>query len=224
MSLNYEAFCELSEDGKKIEVYFRYNQGVVEAFKEAVNGWRFVPRDKGGPYWTIPKDITSAREVRSVFGDGLKLGDAVKAWGKAERKRTRNLQAMAKADDAELNQLPFALPKLNEFLRPFQRADVAFMSKGSVGNFNEQGLGKTVEAIAAVFESGLDGEPTMVIAPKTSLDTVWGYELGRWVDDPVYILSGDTTPGELDTILGKVLAHKKARCTSSRAIPRPKIG
>ena len=211
MSLNYEAFCELSEDGKKIEVYFRYNQGVVEVFKETVNGARFVGRDKGGPYWTVPKDITSARELRSVFGDGLKLGDAVKAWGKAERKRTRNLQAMAKADDAELNQLPFALPKLNEFLRPFQRADVAFMSKGSVGNFNEQGLGKTVEAIAAVFEAGLDGEPTMVIAPKTSLDTVWGYELARWVDDPVYILSGDTTPGELDTILGKVLAHKKAK-------------
>lgn len=209
MTTNYEAFCELSADGKRIEVHFRYNQMMVDFLKETVNGARFVPKDKGGPFWTVPKDITSARELRTVFGDGLKLGDAVKAWGKEQRKRTRNLQALAKADDAQLVQLPSALPDLNKFLRPFQRADVAFMAKGSVGNFNEQGLGKTVEAIAAVFEAGLDGEPTLVIAPKTSLDTVWDYELERWIDDPVYVLSGDTTPGELDTILGKVLAHKK---------------
>lgn len=209
--MDYEAFCELSADGKRIEVHFRYNKMVVDLFKEKVNGARFVPKDKGGPSWTVPKDITSARELRTVFGDGLKLGDAVKAWGKEERKRTRNLQALAKADDAQLVQLPFALPKLNAFLRPFQRADVAFIANATngAGNFNEQGLGKTVEAIAAVFEAGLDGEPTLVVAPKTSLETVWGMELDRWVDDPYFVLSGDTTAAEKNAMVTKIVKLQK---------------
>jgi SNF2 family DNA or RNA helicase len=62
-----------------------------------------------------------------------------------------------------------------------------------------------------VFEAGLDEGPQMIIAPKTSLYTVWKLELDEWVGDPVYILSGDTTRGELDTILGKILAHQRRR-------------
>lgn len=211
MPLDYPAFCELSDDGKRICVYFRYHEGVKDAFKETVNGARFVPKDKGGPHWTIPKDMTSARELRSVFGDGLTLGDAVKAWAKEQRKVSRNLQKLAKADDAELVQLPFALPKLNEFLRPFQKADVAFLANAAngAGNFNEQGLGKTVEAIAAVFEAGLDGVPTLVIAPKTSLETVWGYELDRWADDPYFVLSGDTTAAEKNAMVTEIVKLQK---------------
>lgn len=208
MPLNYPAFCELSKDGKRIEVHFRYNEQIVKVFKEEVNGARFVPRDKGGPFWTVPKDMTSAREIRRVFGDGLELGAAVKAWGKEARKNSRNLQALAKADDAKLENTP---KKLRKFLRPFQRADVAMMARTNVGNFNEQGLGKTIETIAAIIEAGLDDQPTIVIAPKTSLETVWAMEIERWVDSPCYVLSGDTTQGELDTILGKVLKHQKLK-------------
>jgi SNF2 family DNA or RNA helicase len=210
VALNYPARCELSKDGRRIEVHFRYDAGVVAALKEEVNGARFVPRDKGGPFWTIPKDMTSARELRRVFGEGLELGPEVKKWGKEARNKSRNLQSLAKADDAELRQLPFALPKLYEFLRPFQRADVAFLAQTTgAGNFNEQGLGKTVEAIAAVFEAGLDGEPTMVIAPKTLLETVWELEVTKWTDDPVYVLSGDTA--DWLTSLGRILGHKKRK-------------
>src|SRR5262249_3671589 len=89
-------------------------------------------------------------------------------------------------------------------------ADVAFLAqtKGA-GNFNEQGLGKTVEAIAAVFEAGLDTEPTIVIAPKTLLETVWELEVEKWTDDPVYVLSGDTV--DWLTSIGKVMGHKNRK-------------
>lgn len=200
MSIEYPAFCELSEDGKRICVWFKYNEGVKDHFKETVNGARFVPKDKGGPYWTIPKDITSARELRSVFGDGLELGKAVKKWAKRERRNSRNLQALGKAEDAKLENV--AKP-LRKYLRPFQRADVAFMSRTSVGNFNEQGLGKTVETIAAIIEAGLDTQPTLIVAPKTSLETVWEYEIVKWTGMPVYILSGEQEPDwrEIDKLL-----------------------
>lgn len=191
MPLDYPAFCELSANGKRIEVHFKYHAGVVEALKAEVNGARFVPRDKGGPFWTVPKEMVSARELRSVFGTGLTLGDAVKAWGKEVRKESRNLQALGKAEDAELERVP---KKLKKFLRPFQRADVAFMAKTSVGNFNEQGLGKTIETIAAIIEAGLDSMPILVVAPLTSLETVWKAEVEKWTKTKVFVLSGAEQP------------------------------
>jgi Zierdtviridae DNA helicase len=184
------AFCELSENGKRIEVHFPFSPDAVVAIK-TVGGYRFVPREKGGPHWTIPKDMQSAKELREAFGDGLELGDAVTAWGRQERARTRNLESLAKADTADLVVLPEVNPDLNEFLRPFQRADVAFMAQTSVMNANEPGLGKTVECIGAVYEAKLDEGPHLVVAPKTSLDTVWRYEVERWTDHFVFTHSGE---------------------------------
>jgi SNF2 family DNA or RNA helicase len=184
------AFCELDEKGKRIEVHFSYSPDAVEAIK-TIAGHKFVPRDKGGPYWTIPKDMQCAKELRQVFGNDLQLGDAVTAWGLEERARTRNLESLAKADSADLVVLPEVNPELNEFLRPFQRADVAFMAQTSVMNANEPGLGKTVECIGAVYEAKLDEGPHLVVAPKTSLDTVWRYEVERWTDHFVFTHSGE---------------------------------
>jgi len=189
VAINYPAFCELSENGKRIEVHFRYSEAAVEAIK-TVPGYKFVPKDKGGPHWTIPKDMVSARALRAAFGEPLELGAAVEAWGREARAHSRNLQTLAKSDDAELKVLPEVLPELAAFLRPFQRADVAFMSKTDIMNANEQGLGKTVETIAAVFEGELDEGPQLVVAPLTSLETVWKYELDKWVGDPILILRG----------------------------------
>jgi SNF2 family DNA or RNA helicase len=186
----------LSEDEKRIEVFFRYSPAAVEAIK-TVPGYKFVPKEKGGPHWTIPKDMLSARALRDAFGEPLELGAAVEAWGREARANSRNLQRLAKSDDADLVELPQVLPELAEFLRPFQRADVAFMAKTSVMNANEQGLGKTVETIAAVFEARLDEGPQLVVAPLTSLRTVWKYELDRWTGDPVLVLDGSLKAYEI---------------------------
>lgn len=183
-------FCELSADGKRIEVYFKYDPETVAAIKE-VPGKRFVSRDDGGPFWTIPKDMMSARRLREVIGDRLTLGDAVTEWGKEARAAQRNLDALATADDAELPVLQARLPELFAFYRPFQRADVAFMAAASVLNANEQGLGKTVEAVGAIYEAQLDDGPQLIIAPLTSLETVWQYEFEKWTDMPIILLSGD---------------------------------
>lgn len=188
-----KAFCELDEKGKRIEVHFRYDPELKDAVK-AISGARAKFVDEKFKCWTIPKDMQSAKELRAIFGDDLELGEVVTAWGLEERARTRNLEALAKADDAELKVLPNVLPELYEFLRPFQRADVAFMAETSVMNANEPGLGKTVECLAAVYEAQLNNGPQLVVAPKTSLETVWRYEIERWTDQFVFTLSGDEYP------------------------------
>jgi SNF2 family DNA or RNA helicase len=198
-----DSFCELSADGKRIEVYFPYNPEAVAKISgksfagvkyPGVPGAKFVPRDKGGPHWTIPLDMISAQRLRDAMGEGLELGKAITEWGRVHVAEARNLATLATADDAKLKVLPDVLPDLAAFLRPFQRADVAFMAKASVMNSNEQGLGKTVEAIAAVFEGELDMGPQLVVAPLTSHETVWKYEIDTHVGDPVFILNGESYP------------------------------
>lgn len=186
-----KAFCELDDKGKRIEVYFRYDPEWKDAVK-AIPGAKPVYVNEKFKCWTIPKDLQCAQALRKIFGDDLELGKAVTKWGREERVRSRNLQTLAKSDDAELRVLPEALPELHDFLRPFQRADVAFMAQANLLNANEPGLGKTVECIAATFESGLEMGPQFVVAPKTALDTVWRYEIERWTDHFVFTLSGDS--------------------------------
>lgn len=193
------AFCELSANGKRIEVHFRFNQEALDAVK-LIPGARFTPRDKGGPFWTIPKDMECAIRLREIFGTQLTLGDAVRAWGNEARVRHRNLGALAKADEAELENLPVLLPDLHNFMRPYQHADVAFLAETSALNANQPGLGKTVEIIGAIYEGLLHNGPQLVIAPLTSLETVWQYEFEKWTDLPVVLLSGSHKPPK--TVLG----------------------
>lgn len=171
----------------------------------------------GGSAWQIPADMANGKLLREKFGDNLHLLPAVKAWGREKVTRGRTLSKLALADTATLTRLPARLPGLHaalhvgprgatmsgeEFGRAFkedpgsfQLADVAFMAHalGEEGvncvNANQPGMGKTMEAIGAVFEAGLDEGPQLVVAPVTSLEVVWAYELGRWQDHKVIVAS-----------------------------------
>jgi len=161
-------------------------------------GARFVPRDKGGPLWTIPLDLIAMRRLREEFGDGLQLGAALVAWGRAEVAKESKLQSLSTSDDVPLKELKIAkkLPKLAKWFRPYQRADVKFMATTSCLNLLEPRLGKTTEVIASVFEADLENGPHLVVAPKSTLDTVWRMEIERWTDHVVVTFSGDLNQQE----------------------------
>lgn len=194
--------AELNEAGDRIEVRFAYDQRLVMAMRE-VPGAKFIPPPKGGPYFRLPLDLTSARRLREAFGDDLELGRRLKTWGKETTAEERNLRSLALADDAELARLPEVLPKLHKFVatRPYQLADIAFMAQANCINANEPGLGKTVELIGSVFEAGLEEGSKLIVAPKTSLEVVWQYELERWQDQPVLLTSGDDSPYKRQVIM-----------------------
>lgn len=186
-------FAELNERGDRCNVYFRFNQDLVDAIKR-VPGSKWVPREKGGPYWRLPLEMTSMRRLREEFGNELQLGDALRSWGQQAVRGEAKMKALAVADDWPLEDLLVysKLPKLAEWFRPYQRADVKFLGSTSALNLLEPRLGKTTETIAAIYESNLEIGAHFVVAPQKSLDSVWRMEIERWTDLPVFTFSGDT--------------------------------
>jgi SNF2 family DNA or RNA helicase len=195
-------FAELGPAGQNIEVHFQYDPDLVRSIKE-VPGARFVGAGAGGPFWLVPLELSIARRLREEVGDRLVLGRALKSWGKEAVEREKNLHALATTDSVKPSELKInkKLPKLTKWFRPYQRADVKFLAVTSALNLNEQRLGKTTEIIGAVFEADLENGPHLVVAPKTSLNTVWRFEIERWTADlkkphEVITFSGDLTPSE----------------------------
>jgi SNF2 family DNA or RNA helicase len=84
-----------------------------------------------------------------------------------------------------------------KWLRPYQRADVKFMATTNCLNLCEPRLGKTTETIGAIFEAGLENGPHLVVSPsKTSLDSIWRYEVERWTNHHVITWSGELSTSE----------------------------
>lgn len=205
-----KAFCELNEEGDAIEVYFPYDAHAVEAVK-GITGRRFIGKDQNppnGPHWTVPASIEAARKLREIFGQNLTMGDAVRAWGRAEARIERNLKGLSIADDAELDRLPLVAPIIARIIngdpipelklgkknplsrqrkpRPYQRADISMMSQTSVINANQPGTGKTLEMIGALVEGGIESGPHLVVAPRTSLVNTWKVEIERLLGHRVF--------------------------------------
>lgn len=193
------AFVELSENGKRAIVHFRYDEATKNAVK-SVPGARFVPKDKGGPHWSLPLDIESMRLLRSAIGSGLELGQAINDWGKKAIKMERNLHSLAVADDWPIEDLVIAekLPELTAWLRPYQRADVKFLATLNKLNLLEPRLGKTTETIAAIYEADLENGCHLVVAPQKSLDSVWRMEIERWTSGVCFTYDGTTKADEDD--------------------------
>lgn len=179
-----KAFAELNAAGDKIEVFFKYDKDLVSCIKE-VPGARYVAPADGGPMWTIPLNLDAARRLNQELGPSLVLGRAFVLWGKEAVKRERNLHSLSAIDDLPVEKLKLAtkIPSLAEWMRGYQRADTQFLAATSALNLNQQRLGKTPETIAAVFEADLEAGPHLVTAPKTSLNTVWRFEIERWTKD-----------------------------------------
>jgi SNF2 family DNA or RNA helicase len=211
-----QAKAEIFEDSK-IKVEFPFHPKAVQVVRD-IPGSRFVPREKGGPYWLLPLSMESGRELRQAFsgeGDEINYGKKLLTWGKEERARERNLSDVTLADDAELPNLAALEVKmakeyrrsnkvlkeqgfkprydsqpLHKWMRPDQRVNAAFMARTSCINGDQQGLGKTVEWIAAIYEANMQDGYHLVSAPVTSLDNTWVTEIVKWMD--ITILTGDT--------------------------------
>lgn len=188
-----KARASFIEDKELIRVEFPFDRDLLKAVK-SIEGARFVPQNKGGPYWTVPKDMEIARRLRRRFGSDITFSRAMKEWGEAEIEAEETLIKLAMADDGELSVLPDVLPEMFELLKPFQRAGIQYAVTCENPLIADQpGLGKTWEAIGTVFEAGLDWGKHLVIAPKTSLYTTWMSELDRLQPYAIYVAEGHHT-------------------------------
>ena len=93
---------------------------------------------------------------------------------RAERRRSKETVALSMAEDASLE-----LPPLGGELRPFQRAGVQYaLAQRRTFLADEQGLGKTVQALAALEADG--AYPAVVVCPA-SLKLTWEREAAHWL-------------------------------------------
>ena len=104
----------------------------------------------------------------------------------AEHQRASETVALSYADDAELQDLP-----LGGELHPFQRAGVRYaLERRRTFIADEQGLGKTVQALATIEAD--EAFPTVVVCPA-SMKLMWEREAQKWLPHrSVAVLEGRT--------------------------------
>lgn len=184
--------ADISEKQTRMFLFLdRFDPDDVRVIKSIPNG--AYSNTIGG--WRVPLDLAIGRQLKAAFGDRLVLSPALTEWARAARRRERQAKRLALADDLPIERLAIADTGLGKYLRGYQRAGVAAMSANSMINGDDMGLGKTVATIAALQEQNMALGYNLVVAPKSSIETVWRDELEKWIPGlMVYTFSGDVTP------------------------------
>jgi SWI/SNF-related matrix-associated actin-dependent regulator 1 of chromatin subfamily A len=129
-----------------------------------------------------------------------------------EHAQAAGLVALSQAADAELH-----VPGLGGELKPFQRAGVSYLlARRRAFLADEQGLGKTIEALAAIESDG--AYPAIVVCPA-SLKLNWVREIRRWLPArEVQIISGTGSgslpQAEISVVNYDILAARQAALSS----------
>lgn len=170
---------------------------------KTVAGANFNKGSGSGPYWSIPLSLEACRALRDRFGEQLDIGPALWSWAADEKARRARLSALSGAADVALSRVPEVAPGLAAAMltRPYQAVAARFIAEGrNVLIGDHPGLGKTLEVIGGILESGVPG-PYLVVCPKTAVETVWAREIPRWVPGANVITVPDGK-ARRDAILG----------------------
>jgi SNF2 family DNA or RNA helicase len=181
-----------------IVVTFSYSARDVDAVK-SVGGRTYCAEKR---HWHAPLDMQACRELRRAFKDRLSIGPELRSWAQGKARLEQQLGSLALADSAELQRLQSVMPSLyaavhlgplGRHMTPderiaalagpasYQAADVAFLANSAAPlNGNDQGTGKTLEWIGAVWEAGIEEGCHLIICPKAAVDGTWEGELIRW--------------------------------------------
>ena len=205
--------ADISADGKYIIVWFPYDEKLIAKAKSVPSN-KFIPNDRElGRHWRYRADMDTANMLRYVFKDDLVLEQNLKKWGQEHNKVNNQLRSLSQGEDAVLENVPLLLPELNALIegedvtdlngkfrknptgkpRPYQRADIRFLATVPNGmNANQPGTGKTEEAIAAVYEEGIEEGPKLVVAPRLAVRNTWQLRLNAWTGEPVLATTGSS--------------------------------
>jgi SWI/SNF-related matrix-associated actin-dependent regulator of chromatin subfamily A-like protein 1 len=130
-----------------------------------------LPAIRADPFCVPALDAFLAEHATWVDPGALELLQEIRE----EHARAAGLVALSAATDAPLEEVP----ELAGELKPFQRAAVGYaLAQRRAFLADEQGLGKTIEALAALEAGG--SYPAVVVCPA-SLKLNWLRELERWL-------------------------------------------
>jgi hypothetical protein len=162
--------------------------------------------------WSMPLDLTTCHLLRERFGSRLEIGPALTVWAKEAKAQRAALESTAAAADADLRVLPTVAPRLFAAMeqRPYQKVAPRFVvdaigrdgrSRALIGD--TVGLGKTLEAIGSVLESGAPG-PYLVVCPMGATELTWRPELLRWLGEDATVITLPTGAVRRKEILDKL--------------------
>lgn len=162
-------------------VLARSDQRPIKGLSNHIPG---ANRRKDGT-WTVPLRMDICRLLRSHYQRRLRIGPRLAAWARQAIRTEQKLGKLSGEMSAALDALPRQYPGLAKAMlsRPYQQVGVRFIADGRrVLIADEVGLGKTIQALGGVVESGVPG-PYLVVCPKTATTTVWEPEIKRWLPD-----------------------------------------
>jgi SNF2 family DNA or RNA helicase len=158
---------------------------------QRIKGARWAQQHK---CWTLPLRLDACRMLREEFGPSMELGEDLTAWGRLAIAKEARLTALGSTLVGEsLQRVPSVSPLMDKALsaRPYQSLAARFIAEGrSVLLADEPGLGKTLEVMAGIVESGVPG-PYLVVCPVSVIDDAWSSSLTRWLPEhSVHIAAG----------------------------------
>jgi len=148
------------EVGDKLHVYFTYDQVKVSAIRK-IPGARF---DKKNLKWDVPlAALPFVLDFANTFSFNLENADELLALKEAQEQEAAFMEALSKAEDGTIE-----VDGLRGELFPYQKAGVEYAVKAKKTFIaDEVGLGKTIQAIATLEETG--AYPAVVTAPPSLL-------------------------------------------------------
>lgn len=205
-----------------ISIMFPYNPDVVQALKSELPGpARFNGENMR---WHFPLHWDTCKGTRTVankFNAGLEVEPSLLEWATIEAARQATIPDVNSMEVVDLPRVREQAPAIWKLMtegdpakgyppRPYQTVGAAFAARNkSCLIADDPGLGKTVQAIAGVIESGITG-PILVVAPKAAAQITWPKELKRWVPgDVVCKLGAELKPDERAKVV-KLVADPKA--------------
>ncbi len=181
--------ARITTDGKRILLDVPYMGGRGRTLAKSIPGatasWDKTVTPNKFKGWTYPLTMTTCRAMRATFGQNLEILPALRDWAKAEVQREREMDAIKHGDAdlsaAKLLRVAQIAPELFRAMndRPYQLNGAAFITAGN-GTLlgDDPGLGKTLQALAALVEKG--SLRILVACPRTVTRTVWARETNRW--------------------------------------------
>ena len=192
-----ELTLEIGDDGEpEVALYSGWDPAPARDFRRlseahpVPRAGRFFLRDA---LWgvAVPGDPALARQLASFVDEhpSVHVEERVEALLEelvAEHDRAAETVALSYAEDADLQDL-----ELGGELHPFQRAGVRYaLARRRTFIADEQGLGKTVQALATLEAD--DAYPAVVVCPA-SMKLMWERESLRWLPRrTVAVLDGRT--------------------------------
>jgi hypothetical protein len=179
---------------------------------ERIPGARFIPEGKGGPGFSIQKDMQTCMQLRRTFKQDIIFSEEIIAWGKRMRDEEARLVALSGSTDFQGN-LDNLWAKLEgrtvkdhdtgedrlitDLFRVDQMIGVDFWRECPNPLIaDEPGLGKTWEVIGGILQNDEESKFNLVICPKLSIESVWLEELNAFQDEVVFVAPEGLRPHE----------------------------